>query len=100
MLSVILHGAVVKPAGGRAYDGGVLRLAILVDSILPRCPCMIVEGTNTIVVSGYQMRFPLMLMGCETGRRGVPFSQQRVLSAAMMEEDNDALRRNDRNFPR
>jgi len=43
-----LHGAIAKPAGGRGHasDGGanaVLGLAILVNPILPRCPCMSVE---------------------------------------------------------
>ena len=43
-----LHGAIAKPAGGRGHanDGGanaVLGLAVLVDPILPRCPCMCVE---------------------------------------------------------
>jgi hypothetical protein len=70
---VVLHGVIAKPAGGRGHhasDGGanaVLGLAILVDSILPRCPCMCVEEDHMRSSIRCQVRFLPNLMGRERG---------------------------------
>ena len=95
----------MKSAGGRGHasDGGAnaaLRLAILVDPILPRCPCMCVEG-------GVHMRSSNRLLGASfcpsqwdmnQGGRGL-FIERSVLWAAMAEEDNNAVRQQ-RDFPK
>jgi hypothetical protein len=68
-----LLGVIANPACGRGHasDGGanaVLGLAIPVDPILPRCPCMCVEEDHMRSLIRCQVRFLPILMGMKRER--------------------------------
>jgi hypothetical protein len=103
---VVLHGAIVKSAGrrGHASDGGadaVLRLAIPVDSILPRCPCICVEeyhmrsSTRFLGAFSAHLQWDVKLRG-----KGLFVEKRSVLWAAMVEEDNNNAVNNRGIFPK